>query len=146
MGDPEAAPVDVGVVRQEQIYAFAVVVSDGTERSLLLSRAFMDRRPRILTGDLVAVRNDLIVYQWSRAVALGESAAGVRLRLNTRQVIVAPRNPRTLDPAIPLPVGEPVFTDGTEVLCRAWPWYEPALVSPAVLTRAAEVVQAQPGP
>jgi hypothetical protein len=31
-------------------------------------------------------------------------------------------------------------------LCRAWPWYEPAPVSPAVLTRAAEVVQAQPGP
>jgi len=140
MSQPEGAAVSVGVVRQEQIYAFAVVASDGAERSLLLSRAFMDRRPRILSGDLVAIRNDLIVYQWYRGVALGEGTAGVRVRLNTHELIVAPRNPRTLDPGIPLAVGEPVFTDGAEVLCRAWAWYEPAPVSAAVLARAAEVV------
>ena len=132
--------ITLGVVRQEQVYAAAVVTGSGEEWSILPSAAFVARGVRPRTGDLVAVRNDEIVYSWPRGLVLGQTPEGIRVRLGSGEQIVAPANPATLPDAAALRPGDPVFASRDEVLVRAWNWFEPEPPSPALLARAAEVV------
>jgi hypothetical protein len=132
--------ITLAVVRQEQVYASAVVTGSGEEWSILPSAAFVARGARPRTGDLVAVRNDEIVYCWPRGLVLGQTPEGIRVRLGTREQIIAPANPETLPDAPALRPGDPVFASRDEVLARAWNWFEPEPPAPTLLARAAEVV------
>jgi hypothetical protein len=132
--------ITLAVVRQEQVYAAAVVTGSGEEWSILPSAAFVARGARPRTGDLVAVRNAEIVYSWPRGLVLGHTPEGVRVRLGNGEQIVAPANPATLPDAAALRPGDPVFASRDEVLARAWTWFEPQPPAPALLARAAEVV------
>ena len=132
--------ITLAVVRQEQVYAAAVVTGNGEEWSILPSAAVVARGVRPRTGDLVAVRNEEIVYHWPRGLVLGQTPEGIRVRLGGGAQIVAPANPATLPDAAALRPGDPVFAGRDEVLARAWNWFEPEAPSPALLARAAEVV------
>ena len=136
-----ASGLTLAVVRQEQVYAAAVVTGSGEEWSILPSAAFLARGVRPRTGDLVAVRNQEIVYHWPRGLVLGSTPEGIRVRLGTGEQITAPANPATLPDAAALRPGDPVFVNRDEVMARAWTWFEPQPPSPALLAHAAAVVE-----
>jgi hypothetical protein len=119
------------VVRQDQMGAFAVVTGTGAEMSLLPGPQLAGQ-PRLLTGELVAVRGEWIVYRWHRALVLRATPEGVRVRLLTKEQVVLPVNRATLADADALRPGEPVWADRDEIVARAWPWYEPLPPSPAL--------------
>ena len=133
--------ITLAVVRQEQVYATAVVTGSGEEWSILPSAAFLARGVRPRTGDLVAVRNEEIVYHWPRGLVLASTPEGIRVRLGSGEQITAPANPATLPDAAALRPGDPVFVSRDEVMTRAWTWFEPQPPSPALLTHAAAVVE-----
>jgi len=135
-GAPAGAEVALGIVRQQQIYAFAVVMGDGREQSLLLSRPLAARQPLLLNGDLVAVQHDRIAAHWPRALVLRAMPDGVRLRLASGAQAIAQPGPACALSA-PWRTGDPVFSDGQEILARAWSWYEPEVPAPALLARVA---------
>jgi hypothetical protein len=119
------------VVRQDQMGAFAVVTGTGAEMSLLPGPQLAGQ-PRLLTGELVAVQGDRMVYRWHRALVLRATVEGVRVRLLTKEQVVLPVNRATLVDADTLRPGEPVWADRDEIVARAWPWYEPLPPSPAL--------------
>ena len=132
--------ITLAVVRQVQVYAAAVVTGSGEEWSILPSAAFVARGVRPRTGDLVAVQNAEIVYQWPRALVLSSTPAGIRVRLGSGEQITAPANPATLPDAAALRPGDPVFVSRDEVMARAWNWFEPQPPSPALIAHATEIV------
>jgi hypothetical protein len=132
--------ITLAVVRQDQVFAAAVVTGSGEEWSIVPSAAFVARGVRPRTGDLVAVRNEEIVYQWPRGLVLGSTPAGIRVRLGTGEQITASANPTTLPDAAALRPGDPVFASRDEVMARAWNWFEPQPPSPALLAHATEIV------
>jgi len=134
------APVTLAVMRQQQIYALAVVTGTGAEWSLLLSPAFRARGQHPRPGDLVAVQHGEVVAYWPRALVLRTTPAGVHLRLSSGAQIVAPVNPATLPPDPPLQTGDAVFAGPDAVLARAWAWYEPQPPTPALLAYATAYV------
>jgi hypothetical protein len=111
--------------------AFAVVTGTGAEMSLLPGPQLAGQ-PRLLTGELVAVQGDRMVYRWHRALVLRATVEGVRVRLLTKEQVVLPVNRATLVDADTLRPGEPVWADRDEIVARAWPWYEPLPPSPAL--------------
>jgi hypothetical protein len=119
------------VVRQDQMGAFAVVTGTGAEMSLLPGPQLAGQ-PRLLTGELVAVQGDRMVYRWHRALVLRATVEGVRVRLLTKEQVVLPVNRATLADADARRPGEPVWADREEIVARAWPWYEPLPPSPAL--------------
>lgn len=131
-----APPITLAVVRQDQMGAFAVVTGTGAEMSLLPGPQLAGQA-RLLTGELVAVQGDRIVYRWHRALVLRTTPEGVRVRLVTKEQAVLPVNRATLAGDEPLRPGEPVWADRQEIVARAWPWYEPEPPPPA-LQRLAE--------
>ena len=124
-------PVTLAVVRQDQMGAFAVVTGTGAEMSLLPGPPLAGQ-PRLLTGELVAVRGEWIVYRWYRALVLRVTPEGVRVRLGRKGQVVLPVNGATVEDADALRPGEPVWADHHEIVARAWPWYEPLPPSPAL--------------
>src|SRR5436305_9109165 len=117
MDNPAAAPaVTLAVVRQDQISAAAVVTETGQEWSVLSSPATEPRGRRPQSGDLVAVQDGQIVYYWYRALVLGVTPHGVRLRLSTGEQVVVPVNAGTFDADTPLRVGDPVFASRQEII------------------------------
>jgi hypothetical protein len=139
----EPMTITLAVVRQDQVSAFAVVPSEGAELSVLPHPLLLAHHPRPRTGDLVAVQGDTVIYTWPRALALRPAPAGLGLRLPSGTQVVLPVNPATLDPAESFAPGDPVFVSGTEVVARAWPWYEPVPPPPALQAYAEAAVQQQ---
>jgi hypothetical protein len=140
---PEA--VTLAVVRQDQAGAFAVVTGIGQELSLLPGPYLIERKIYPRMGDLVAVRNGQIVYHWYRGLILRPAPGGLGVRLSTGEQVVLPVNAATLSPAPPLRPADPVFASRTEIVARAWPWFEPEPPSPALTAYAlATVQQAEP--
>ena len=133
--------ITLAVVRQEQVYAAAVVTGSDEEWSILPSAAFVARGVRPRTGDLVAVRNQEIVYHWPRGLVLGQTPQGIRVRLGTGEQIITPANPATLPEPAALRPGDPVFVIHDEVIARAWNWFEPQPPSSSLLAHAAAVVE-----
>jgi hypothetical protein len=129
------------VVRQEQIRAFAVVLPDGRELSLLLAPALAATEPHLRPGDPVAVRADLIAGHWPRGVALRPGPDGWSVRLGDGRVVTAPADPALLGPE-PLHTGDPVWVAPGGILARAWPWYEPLPVPPGLPARLADLLPA----
>ena len=143
MGEsPAPGAITLAVVRQDQISAAAVVTATGQEWSVLSSPATVPRGARPQSGDLVAVQDGQIVYYWYRALVLGVTPDGVRLRLSNGTQVVVPVNAGTLDADTPLRIGDPVFASTQEIIASAWPWYEPQPVAPALQKHATAVVQA----
>jgi hypothetical protein len=128
---PPPSPVTLAVVRQDQMGAFAVVTGSGQEMSLLPGPQLAGQ-PRLLTGELVAVRGEWIVYRWYRALVLRATPEGVRVRLGRKEQVVLPVHRAALPDADTLRPGEPVWADRDEIVARAWPWYEPLPPSPAL--------------
>ncbi len=140
--DETPALVRLAVVRQDQASAYAVVPEIGTEWSLLPAP---NQTRRLRSGDLVAVRDERIVYNWQRALVLRVTPEGVRVRLPDGTQQVLPAHLETLGPPEDLRPGDAVFADDLEILARAWPWFEPVLPSPALLAHAAQVVASASG-
>ena len=140
--DETPAPVRLAVVRQDQASAYAVVPEIGTEWSLLPAP---NQARRLRPGDLVAVRAERIVYSWRRALVLRVTPDGIRVRLPDGTQCVLPAHVETLGAPEDLRPGDAVFADDSEVLARAWPWFEPVLPPPALLAHAARVVAGASG-
>ncbi len=140
MTTPPAPSVLIpAVMRQVQIWAYAVVAADGTEWSLLLGPALVAQQPHLLAGDLVAVQDGAIVGHWPRGVALRAGPDGWTVRLGDKRTVTAALDPALLGPD-PLHTGDPVWVAPGEILARAWPWYEPQPVAPALVARLAELL------
>ncbi len=136
---PDPGVLIPAVMRQVQILAYAVVASDGTEWSLLLGPALAATQPHLLPGDLVAVQDALIVGHWPRGVALRAGPDGWTVRLGNKRTVTAVPNSAGLGPD-PLHTGDPVWVAPSEILARAWPWYEPQPLRPALAARLAELL------
>ena len=136
---PPPAGLTPAVMRQVQIWAYAVVAADGTEWSLLLGPALVAQQPHLLAGDLVAVQDGAIVGHWPRGVALRAGPDGWTVRLGNKRTVTAAPNLTTLGPDA-LHTGDPVWVAPGEILARAWPWYEPQPVAQALLVRLAELL------
>src|SRR5436190_22308594 len=129
------------VVRQEQIRAFAVVLPDGRELSLLLTPALAATEPTLRPGDLVAVRAGAIAGHWPRGVALRPGPGGWGVRLGDKRVVTVPADPALLGPD-PLRTGDPVWVAPDGILARAWPWYEPQPVRGELIQRLETLIAA----
>jgi hypothetical protein len=136
-----ADAVTLAVVRQDQAGAFAVVTGSGQELSLLPGPYLIERQIYPRGGDLVAVQHGQIVYHWYRALVLRTAPEGVRVRLSTGEQLILPVNPHTIPPDPPLRPTEAVFASRTEIVARAWTWFEPEPPSPALDAYAVVAVQ-----
>ena len=136
--DPEA--VTLAVVRQDQAGAFAVVTGSGQDLSLLPGPGLVAARIYPRVGDLVAIRHGRIVYHWYRALVLRPAPGGIRVRLSNGEQRVLPVNSTTVPAEPPLRAVDPVFASRTEIIARAWTWFEPEPPSPALAAYAAATV------